>query len=82
MKNLFNKIFGISQRCAGKVDEDGKITDIEILSYDLVLEPGSGFAIIHDELELTERIKRELARQELLKTRKEKLDRLNEINTK
>ena len=81
MKNLFNKIFGISQRSTGTIDDDGLVTDMEIFSYNIVSDPG--FPIdFSDTLELTERIKRELARQELLKNRKEKLDRLNEINTK
>ena len=44
MKNLFNKIFGISQRCTGNIDEDGKVTNIEIISYDLVVEPGVDYA--------------------------------------
>jgi hypothetical protein len=78
LKNLFNKIFGISQRCTGKVDEDGLVTDLEIFSYDIVSDPG--FPIdFSDTFELTERIRRELERQELLKNRKEKLNKLNNI---
>jgi len=82
LKNLFNKIFGISQRCAGSVEVDGRVTVTEIISYDIVSDPPFSNAKFSEINELHWRIQKELARQELLKTRKEKLDRLNEINTK
>jgi hypothetical protein len=82
LKNFFNKIFGISQRSTGTIDEDGRVIDIDIFSYNMVSDPGFSNATFSEINELHWRIQKELARQELLKTRKEKLDRLNEINTK
>ncbi len=82
MKNLFNKIFGISQRCTGNIDEDGKVTVTEIISYDIVADPPFSNATFSEINELHWRIQKELARQELVFSRKQKLDRLNEINTK
>lgn len=80
MKNLFNKIFGISQRCTGNIDEDGKVTNIEIISYDLVVEPGVDYADMSQRWKYEEeRVRREMERQALLKSRREKIEKLNSL---
>lgn len=68
MRGILNKIFGISQRCKGEVNKNGEVTITKILSYDLVGEPGFSDAILKDN-----------EREELLKKRKEKLDKLNNL---
>lgn len=81
MKNVLNKIFGVSQRAIGKVDEEGIVTITNILSYDVVVDPGFSNARIDfsDTFELLEKIKRELARQKLLSNRREKIQKLNSL---
>jgi hypothetical protein len=68
-----NNIFGISQRATGKIDENGKITIRKVFSYDLVAGPGFEGAT----LELYDSF---LKRHRLLKNRKEKLNKLNNLN--
>lgn len=81
MKNIFNNIFGISQRHKGKVDDDGIVTIQEIISYDLVASPSFSNARIDfsDTLALQQQIIKELERQELLEKRKKKLNKLNNL---
>lgn len=81
MKNIFNNIFGISQRHKGKVDDDGTVTIQEIISYDLVASPSFSNARIDfsSTIALQEQLIRELERQELLETRKEKIKKLNNL---
>jgi len=67
---------GISQRCTGIVDENGYVTVTKIDSYDLVGSPGFTGATLQDFDEYY----RELLRQELLKSRREKINRLNNIS--
>lgn len=74
MKNLLNKIFGVSQRSIGTVNEEGIVNVTKILSYDIVADPPFSNATFFDC-----RIQKELDRQELLKTRKEKIDKLNNL---
>lgn len=63
-----NKI-SISSRGVGKVNEKGEIEDYKLISYDFTsLYPG----VMPD---FTDQIKKELLRKE----RKEKLDKLNEV---
>lgn len=77
-KNLLNKI-GISQRCEGKVDEDGTVTVTKILSYDIVSSPGFSNASFSNINDLHDKIQREIQRKILLKERKEKINKLNNI---
>jgi hypothetical protein len=70
-----NNIFGISQRATGKVDENGFVTIQKIHSYDIVGNPPFTNAM----LDLHEKIQKELDRQELLKKRREKLEKLNNL---
>ena len=81
MKNLLNKIFGISQRAIGNVDDKGNVCITEIISYDIVANsPFSNARIDCSEInELNKQIQTEIKRQELLKTRKEKIQKLNNI---
>lgn len=81
MKNLLNKIFGISQRAIGNVDDKGNVGITEIISYDIVANPHfSNARIDFSEInELNKQIQTEIKRQELLKTRKEKIQKLNNI---
>jgi putative intracellular protease/amidase len=73
--NLINKVFNVSQRCAGTVDENGFVIIQKINSYDLVGVPGFTGATMQD---LSKLIKEE-ERQKLLKSRREKIDKLNNI---
>jgi hypothetical protein len=67
LKNILNSLFGISQRSKAEINEKGEVTVTEILSYDFVAQPGfSGF-------------QEEAKRQQLLKERKEKINRLNNL---
>lgn len=68
--------FGISQRCTGTVDKNGYVTVTKIHSYDLVASPGFTGATLED----FDKYFKELARQELLKSRREKIERLNNIS--
>lgn len=80
MKTLLNKIFGVSQRCTGEVDENGKVTVTKIISYDLVADPGFDYADMSQRWKYEEeKVRREMERQELLKTRREKIDKLNNL---
>jgi hypothetical protein len=67
-----NNIFGISQRATGKIDENGYVQIDKIISFDIVGNPPFSNALF-----INERIQKELDRQELLKKRKEKLEKLN-----
>ena len=78
MKNLLNKIFRVSQRGTGKVEE-GRVTNYELVSYDIMPEPGFPNATFSEINDIHKQIQRELVRQELLKTRMEKIDKLNNI---
>ena len=78
MRNLLNNIFGISQRGKGTVDEKGKLTITDIISYDLVSNPS--FPIdFSDTSKLLDKINREIKRQQLLQDRKAKLNKLKNI---
>lgn len=74
MKNILNNIFGISKRCKGTVDKNGYVKVDEILSYDIVAAPGFSGATFDYK-----KILKELNRQELLKQRREKINRLNNL---
>lgn len=74
MKNIFNSI-GISQRCRGQIKDD-TVENLDIISYDLVSNPGIDFSSIN---ELHRQALEELKRQQLLKDRKEKLKKLNNL---
>lgn len=74
MTNIFNRI-GISQRCRGQIKDD-IVENLEILSYDLVSQPGIDFSSTN---ELLIKIQEELKRRQLLKDRKEKLKKLNNL---
>lgn len=78
MKNVLNNIFGISQRSKGKIEDDGTVTIQEILSYDLVANPSFSDANFSD-IEEQKRLLDLLKRQELLKNRKEKINKLNNL---
>lgn len=65
-----NKI-GFSQRCTGTVDKNGYVKINKILSYDIVGVPGFSGATF-DFL-------KELKRKELLNSRREKINRLNNL---
>ena len=71
----FNKIFNVSQRCTGTVDNNGYVTIQKIHSYDLVGAPGFSGATMEDLSKLI----REKERKELLKSRREKIDKLNNL---
>lgn len=82
MKNIFNNIFGISQRSNGKLEDDGTVTIEEIISYDLVANPGLSNADLDWAASATEHMIRNierLKRQELLKNRKDKINKLNNL---
>ena len=79
MSNLLNNLFGISQRSLGKVEDDGTVTVTKILSYDVVASPGFSNASFSNINDLHEKIQKELQRQILLKDRKEKINKLNNI---
>lgn len=70
-----NKI-GISQRFTGTVDKNGYVTIAKIHSYDMVGTPGFTGATLQD----FDDYYRELARQELLRSRREKIEKLNHLN--
>ena len=80
MKNLWNK-FGVSKRSEGHIDENGNVVIDKILSYDVVDNPGFSNARIDwsDINDLLKRIQEMLKREELLKSRKEKLEKLNNL---
>lgn len=69
---LLNKI-SLSQRCSGTVDENGYVTITKIHSYDIVGQPGFTGAYLGDDLD---KMLKEQERQELLKARREKIERL------
>lgn len=71
MKNIFSNIFGISKRSSGTIEDDGTVNIQEILSYDLVASPGC-YDAMFDFSEIKKR-------KELLKARKEKLKKLNNL---
>jgi len=71
-----NNIFGISQRATGKVDENGFVQIDKIISFDIVGNPPFSNAILVD---IHSRIQKELERQELLKKRREKINKLNNL---
>lgn len=75
MKNSLNNIFGISQRFEGTIDNNGYVKIDKILSYDIVGDPP-----FTDAKLLTEKLMKELQRQELLKSRREKINRLNNLS--
>ena len=81
MKNILNKIFGISQRSQGHINEDNEVVIDKIESYDVVGNPGFSNAIIDfsDTIALQKQIIKELERQELLENRKEKIKKLNNL---
>lgn len=81
MKNILNKIFGISQRSQGHINEDNEVVIDKIESYDVVGNPGFSNAIIDfsDTIALQKQIIKELERQELLEKRKEKIKKLNNL---
>lgn len=81
MKNILNKIFGISQRSQGHINEDNEVVIDKIESYDVVGNPGFSNAIIDfsDIIALQKQIIKELERQELLEKRKEKIKKLNNL---
>lgn len=70
--NLIGKI-GISRRARGEVVDD-KVTITEILSYDIA-DP----SFLNAKIEEIDRHMRELERQELLRQRREKINRLNNL---
>lgn len=72
-----NKI-GISKRCIGTV-EDGVVKVKKLLSYDLVNSPSFGSASFSDIIEIQNKILKELQRQKLLESRREKINRLNNL---
>ena len=74
-KNILNNL-GVSQRSIGKVEDDGTVTVTKILSYDVVASPGFSNASFSN---INEKIQKELQRQILLKDRKEKINKLNNI---
>ena len=77
MKNISNNI-GISRRCTGTVEDDGRVTNLELISYDLVAEQGVDYADMSQRWKYeAEKVRRELEHQELLKSRKEKIQKLN-----
>ena len=78
MNNLLNKIFGISQRSTGKVDEKGEVTVTEIISYDIVSESAFEHANFGEWVDI-EKIRKEMERQELLKNRLEKIQKLDSL---
>ena len=80
MKNLFNNIFGISKRCEGKVESDGNVTITKIISYDVVADPGFDYADMSQRWKYEEeKVRREMERQALLKSRREKIEKLNSL---
>lgn len=79
MKNILNNIFGISKRCKGTVDKNGYVKVDEILSYDIVSDPPFDSASFSDINEIQNKILKELERQQLLKSRREKINRLNNL---
>lgn len=81
MKNIFNNIFGISQRSKGYISDDDKIVIDKIESFDIVGNPGFTNAIIDfsSTLEQLRRFEEMLKREELLKNRKEKINKLNNL---
>lgn len=74
MTNISNKIFGISLRSKGEIDDSGKVTITKILSYDVVSSPGFSGARFLTDIDFSE-----IKRQQLLRERKEKINRLNNI---
>lgn len=72
---ILNNI-GISERCTGTVDKNGYVTIIKIYSYDMVGSPGFTGATLQDFDEYN----REMIKQELLKSRREKINKLNSIS--
>jgi len=73
-----NKLFGVSERSICEV-ENGKVITKEILSYDFVGNPGFisaklDWSITNEHLR---RIDEMLKREQLLKDRKEKINKLN-----
>lgn len=78
--NLLNNIFGISQRSKGHI-EDSKVIIDKIESFDIVGNPGFSNANIDwsDFNDIHKRIQERLKREELLKNRKEKLEKLNNL---
>lgn len=70
-----NKIFNVSQRGTGTVDENGFVTVQKIYYYDLVAAPG----FTGSTLSNLDKMLREEARQELLKSRREKIEKLNNL---
>lgn len=70
-----NKIFNVSQRCTGTIDKNGYVTIQKIHSYDLVGAPGFSGATMQDLSKLL----REEERQQLLKSRREKIEKLNNL---
>lgn len=81
MKNILNKIFDISQRSTGHINEDNEVVIDKIESYDIVGNPGFSNARIDfsDTIELLRRLQEELKREELLENRKEKIKKLNNL---
>jgi len=73
LKNLLNKIFGVSQRATGKVESDGTVTITNIISYDIVGDPPFSNA----KFDISDI--REMDRQELLKSRREKIKKLDSL---
>lgn len=74
MKNILNNLFGISLRSKAEINEKGEVTVTELLSYDLVAQPG------FDTFDLmTDQEFKELKRQQLLKERKDKINKLNNL---
>lgn len=72
--------FGISKRCEGKVESDGNVTVYKIISYDLVADPGFDYADMSQRWKYEEeRVRREMERQALLKSRREKIEKLNSL---
>ena len=79
MKNIFNKIFNISQQSKGIIDDDDRVIIDELISYDLVINPGfenSKFDIIDAQ---SKSIYEFYKRKQLLEKRKEKIKKLNNL---
>lgn len=77
---LLNNIISLSQRSTGHI-ENGEVIIDKIESFDIVGNPGFSNAIIDwsDTKDILNRIQERLKREELLKTRKEKLKKLNKL---